>query len=159
MIKETVAYCGLFCESCGVYIATQDKNNKELERLADLMKTTKDEIVCNGCRSSTLSPHCRKCNFRSCSQDKNNNNCEDCNEFPCSQITEFQKQMPHRAELFESLKYRKEHGINDWLIKMKNDYACSKCETINSPYYIKCKKCNTDPGNDFIERNYSLFKR
>lgn len=158
-MKDTIAVCGLFCESCGVYIATQNNNEKELERIATMMKTTREEIRCNGCRSEVLSPHCRKCEFRSCTQNKNIPNCEDCQTYPCEAIMEFQKKAPHRAELFESAAFRKKNGIQKWLDKMHADYTCATCGTINSPYYITCKKCGNDPGNDFTKRNISLFRK
>jgi hypothetical protein len=156
-MKDSVAYCGLFCESCGIYIATKKGDTDELGRLADMLKVSKEEIPCEGCRSSVLSPHCRNCEFRDCATNRQLANCEDCAEFPCAKLKEFQKQAPHRAELFESAAYRKANGIDRWLEKMKKDYACSSCGTINSPYYGVCKNCGRDPGNEFIGRNTSLL--
>jgi hypothetical protein len=158
-MRDTVAVCGLFCESCGIYIATQKKDDLELERLALMMKTTKEEIQCNGCRSSLLSPHCRNCEFRSCAQDKKLDNCEECRKFPCESLTVFQKKAPHRAELFKSAEYRKNNGIGMWLDKMRKDYSCPICKTINSPYFLICKKCGYAPCNEFINRNGSLFRK
>jgi len=158
-MKDTVAFCGLFCESCGVYIATQNNDISELQRIAVMMKTTVEEIRCNGCRSSILSPHCRDCEFRSCAKTKKYDNCEECSEFPCSSLQEFQKKAPHRIELFESAYFRKENGVDSWLDKMKDDYSCNTCGTINSPYYVDCKKCGFHPGNEFIKRNSVLFKK
>jgi hypothetical protein len=158
-MTETVAICGLFCESCGIYIATKEQNEVELERIATMMKTTKDEIQCNGCRSTVLSPHCRDCDIKKCAISHDVINCESCNSFPCDKLEVFQKQMPHRTELFESANYRKINGIQQWIIKMRKDYACESCEYINSPYYLKCKKCGNDPANNFVKRNQSLFKK
>jgi len=90
-------------------------------------------------------------------EKKNIANCEDCESFPCAPLVEFQKQAPHRAELFESAEYRKKSGIDAWLAKMRADYACPKCGNVNSPYYGKCRKCGENPGNDFIRRNGTLF--
>jgi hypothetical protein len=158
-MKDTVAFCGLFCESCGVYIATEKKDNVELSRIANTLQATLDEIPCKGCRSSVLSPHCRNCDFRACAQKKNYENCEECFEFPCDMLKEFQSKAPHRIELFESALYRKGNGIIPWIEKMKEDYACKSCGTINSPYYISCKKCGENPGNNFIKRNIAKFKK
>lgn len=158
-MKETVAICGLFCESCGIYIATQERNDAELERIAYMMKTNKEEIKCNGCRSTVLSPHCRECEFKRCTKEQNVLNCEDCSKYPCDTLKIFQKQMPHRAELFESANYRKANGIDKWISKMNKDYECKACGYINSPYYGSCKKCGNDPANDFINRNKSFFKK
>jgi len=158
VIKETVAYCGLFCEACGVYIATKADDQADLERIAKRMGTTKEEIRCEGCRSGVLSPHCRECSFRDCATKKGIANCEDCDSFPCAPLVEFQKQAPHRAELFESAAYRGKNGVDAWFAKMQADYACPKCGNVNSPYYGACKKCGENPGNEFIRRNSALFK-
>jgi Protein of unknown function (DUF3795) len=159
MIKDTVAYCGLFCESCGIYIATKKNDGPELERLAQIMKTTKDKIRCEGCRSSVLSPHCRECGFTACAKTRGADNCEQCGEFPCVKLREFQAQLPHRAELFESAAYRKAHGVEKWLRKMTEDYSCADCGAINSPYYVSCKKCGKEPANPFVGRHLGLFKK
>jgi hypothetical protein len=158
-MKDSAAVCGLYCESCGVYIATENNDVDELERLAAMLKTEKEEILCKGCRSDVLSPHCRNCEFRRCAEEKGLVNCEDCSDFPCSQLKDFQKQRPHRAELFEFAILRKEIGIDRWLEKMKKDYSCESCGTVNSPYYIVCKKCGNNPGNEFIRRNIALLRK
>lgn len=158
-MNDTIAICGLFCESCGIYIATKEHNEVELERIANMMKTTKEEIMCNGCRSSVLSPHCRNCNFRDCSREHNVDNCEDCTMFPCDKLKSFQTQMPHRAELFDSAIFRTRNGTKKWVEKMKKDYSCESCGYINSPYYGKCKKCGQYPANAFLKRNESLFSK
>ena len=159
MIDDTAAFCGLFCGSCGIYIATIRNDGKELERIAQMMKTGIEEIPCRGCRSDVLSPHCRMCGFKSCAKTRNLNNCEECGEFPCDALRDFQKQLPHRTELFESAQYRNEHGIDQWLEKMREDYSCEKCGEINSPYYTACRKCGNDPANPFIRRNISSFRK
>lgn len=157
MIDDTVAYCGLFCGSCGVYVATMKDDVEDLERIASMMKVRPEEIPCRGCRSGTLSPHCRNCEFKECARGKKLDACEECVDFPCDSLREFQRQLPHRAELFESAEYRKAHGIDAWLRKMAEDYACEKCGTVNSPYYPSCKACGNEPANPFAGRNHALF--
>lgn len=158
-MEETTAYCGLYCGSCGIYIATMKDDADELARIALKMKTTAEEIKCRGCRSSVLSPHCRSCGFRSCARGKSADACERCPEFPCERLREFQRQAPHRAELFESARYRGERGFEAWLEKMKADYSCAACGTLNSPYYARCPECGRAPANPFVERNSGLFPR
>ena len=155
-MNESVACCGLFCESCGVYIATE-KDPVELERIALKMGTSPSEMPCKGCRSELLSPHCRDCYFRSCTQKRGLVNCEECSDYPCAGLLDFQTKMPHRAELFASAKYLKEYGLEAWHDKMIADYSCAECGEINSPYYEKCRKCGHKPVNSFAERNAGLF--
>jgi ribosomal protein L40E len=156
-MKDSVAYCGLFCESCGVLIATRGNDESELSRIAAKMNTTKEEVRCRGCRSSVLSPHCRNCEFRDCAKEKRIEGCEQCADFPCEALREFQKKAPHRVELFESARYRKDKGVEEWLEKMKDDYSCAECGAMNSPYYARCRACGAKPGNRFVARNVALF--
>lgn len=66
--------------------------------------------------------------------------------------------MPHRAELFESLDFLKNHTITEWEEKMITDYTCKECGVINSPYSINCKNCNTIPASPFTGRNMEKIK-
>lgn len=154
---ELVAHCGLFCGSCSVYIASQG-DDSALDWIAARFNTTREEMRCNGCRSERLSQQCRDCDFRTCVHEKKIENCEDCSSFPCDNLRDFQTKMPHRIELFASARYRKENGLSMWFDKMYEDYSCTACKAVNSPYYITCKKCGHAPGNNFIERNLEKIK-
>lgn len=158
-MEPTTAVCGLYCRSCGVYIATINHDLGELERIAAHLGTTADQMPCLGCRSNVLSPHCRHCEFRECASIKGLDNCEDCSQFPCAPLSTFQSQAPHRAELFESCAYRRSQGEKAWLGQMEADYRCEKCGNLNSPYYGNCKSCGHNPGNPFTGRHRELFPR
>jgi hypothetical protein len=153
MEKETLtaAVCGLFCESCGAYIATRENT---LEPLAQKFGRPAEEIQCKGCRSDTLSFYCRTmCKMKGCAADKGLQFCSECDAYPCVVLKEFQSQAPHRLELFSSLDYIKENGEEKWLCKMRGEYACAECGTINSIYQFDCRKCGHDPSSPFVERN------
>lgn len=149
---STAAYCGLFCESCSLYIGTQN-DPKRLERLAQEYGKSADEVRCNGCRSDKVSFYCVTCKIKDCICKKELNFCSECNEYPCSILTEFQVQRPHRLELFESLDYVKENGYECWYQKMKTNYSCERCGIVNPVYDFKCRKCGNIPPNPFVERN------
>lgn len=153
MSRETVACCGLYCESCGVYIATMKDDVADLARIAARMGTTAEEMRCEGCRSATLSPHCRDCGIRACADGKGIDFCEACAEFPCARLEEFRAQAPHRAEIFESARYRKSRGLKAWEALMVSDYSCESCGSLNSPYYAACAKCGRTPPNRFAARH------
>jgi hypothetical protein len=155
---ERFAYCGLFCEACGLYIATKE-NPDYLKLLAERMNKTVEEVRCKGCRSDTLSYYCQTCTLKSCARSKGFNFCSECSEYPCNDLKEFQVKMPHRAELFQSLDYLKNNSVEMWEKKMRDDYSCPNCGAINAPYYVKCAKCGTFPGNKFIERNLPAIKK
>jgi hypothetical protein len=151
------AYCGLYCSSCSVFIASQE-DPARLQIIANKMNRSVEETRCNGCRSEKLSSYCLNCDLKICAISKGIDFCSECNDYPCSKLKSFQKKMPHRSELFDSLDYVKNNSIEKWEEKMIQDFSCPKCGKINSPYFINCKKCNTFPGNKFIERNLEKIK-
>lgn len=148
---ETAAICGLFCESCRYYIATQE--NEGLEELAKSAGQPVEQIRCNGCRSDTVTYYCRTCDMKLCAMEKGIDFCSECGEYPCDMLKEFQAAKPHRIELFPSLDYAKENGYPAWREKMIANYSCEKCGTINSIYQFDCRKCNNDPSNPYVGRN------
>lgn len=148
---ETAGVCGLFCESCTFYIATEE--NTALELLAKRCEKTIDEIRCKGCRSDTVTFYCKTCSMKQCAEKKGHKFCSECREYPCGTLKEFQAQRPHRLELFASLDYLKEKGYIAWKKKMEKEYSCENCGTINSIYTFECRKCNHHPSNQYVGRN------
>lgn len=151
------AYCGLYCKSCSVYIASQEDPDR-LEIIAKKINKSAEETRCSGCRSEKLSSHCSACELKACAISKGIQSCSQCSECPCEKLKIFQEKMPHRAELFESLKFLKDNTAEEWEEKMKKDYSCQRCGKINSPYFIRCITCNELPGNTFIERHIDKIK-
>ncbi len=155
---QVAAVCGLFCPSCGVYIATQENDEAKLIYYASRLGQTIEDTKCDGCRSGRVSAQCRLCEFRSCSEKKGILFCSECDEFPCESLKEFQTKMPHRLELWESLELVKTEGLQKWWAKMAEDYTCPECGVINSSYDIKCAKCHHKPGNKTVERNMQTIE-
>ena len=148
----TAAYCGLFCESCTLYIGTK-YDPKRIELLAIRRGKSLEDLHCAGCRSETLSYYCRDCKIKECIKNKALNFCSECSEYPCDILKEFQQEMPHRIELFDSLDYINNNGFECWCKKMHEDYSCEKCGTINSAYDFECRNCGNTPSNEYIKRN------
>lgn len=155
----TAAVCGLYCKSCSVYIGTMDNDEQRLERIGRTMNQSIADTRCEGCRSNVLSAHCRTCTFRSCAEGKNIRFCGECSEFPCAKLAEFQKQLPHRVELYQSLALLKDADLEQWHQQMISDYSCPECGTINSAYDYRCRNCGNEPGNPYIERNRDWIRR
>ena len=49
-----MAPCGLYCGTCGVYIATRDNNEKFKAAMGGLYGTRPEETVCQGCMQPDL---------------------------------------------------------------------------------------------------------
>ena len=94
ILNDLTAICGPSCTMCDAYIASQNNNSAELERIAAewtkaLGQTfTADDIFCDGCRvpGVRLSTYCATCEIRICAQSKGNITCAYCAECPCDKI-------------------------------------------------------------------------
>lgn len=89
-----LAYCGLNCNECPIYLASVSQNTAEQIRLAneystDTGKFSKEDMYCLGCHSDTISQKmCGNCEIRLCSAKKSYGSCAECDEFPCSTLEE-----------------------------------------------------------------------
>lgn len=144
--------CGLYCGGCTVYIGTKEDPHR-LGYLANRTGQRIEELKCEGCRSNRLSGYCKTCHMKECAREKGVDFCGDCESYPCEEIKNFQKELPHRWDLFESMTYLKKNGLDKWYEQMKEDYSCKSCGETNSAYDLKCRKCGNTPGNDFVKRN------
>jgi len=158
--KELVAACGLYCGACGIYLATQESDNKKILQYALVLNQTFEETLCDGCGAKKKSLHCSKmCIFIECKRQKGVDFCYECEEFPCKALNEFKSKMPHRIEIIESQNRMKEIGIENWLIEMQDYFSCPHCKTINSAYHLTCRKCGETPGCKFVSQHKDLIEQ
>lgn len=149
--QNLVAACGLYCGACGLYIATQENDTEKILQYAMILKQSYDETLCDGCGAERKSLHCSKmCTFIDCKKGKAVDFCAYCNEFPCQALLEFKSKMPHRAEIIDSHNRIKETGVENWLVEMKQHFACPQCNTVNSAYHLTCRKCGKMPSCNFV---------
>jgi len=84
-----LAYCGLNCDECQIYLASINENTNEQLRLAkeystDTCKFTKEDMFCLGCHSEKVSEKmCGDCEIRECGTKRSCGNCAECDDFPC----------------------------------------------------------------------------
>lgn len=89
-----IAYCGLQCRECPVYLATVGKKEDLQARLAEDYSTdtvlfTKEDMVCMGCHSDAPSEKmCGGCPIRICGIEKSCRHCAECSEFPCKVLNQ-----------------------------------------------------------------------
>ena len=82
--------CGDLCSECPRYIATQNNNVNELQKVAELWHklgfrdsvVSTNEIKCSGCTKNN------KCTYgiNTCQHIDKINNCGECGLFPCEKI-------------------------------------------------------------------------
>ncbi|MBU1107133.1 MAG: DUF3795 domain-containing protein [Candidatus Riflebacteria bacterium] len=147
--KMFAAVCGLYCEACSWYIATTEEPER-LKRLSKQMNFSEAESKCYGCRSHKRLPYCENCKMFACANDRGIDFCSECDEYPCNILKQFQSAMPHRIELFDNLDQIKSVGYKQWLNDIKTKYTCSKCQSINSTYDLKCRKCGLEPSCNYV---------
>jgi hypothetical protein len=104
MEAKIVAYCGITCSSCDAYLATQSRDQAELERVAAAWREQFDpsitaaSIVCDGCLTVTgrLAGYCDVCPIRACATDRGVASCALCYDYVCSTL---QGQLDHAPQL------------------------------------------------------------
>jgi predicted RNA-binding Zn-ribbon protein involved in translation (DUF1610 family) len=156
--KKLAAVCGLFCKSCSIYIGSTEDPEK-LKPIAAAMGKQPEEIRCEGCRSDVRFFYCQTCTLYKCAASKGIDFCGSCESYPCEDLKEFQKAMPHRIELWESQKRIKEAGPETWYSEMIKKYSCPNCGTINSTYDSKCRKCGTSPSCAYVGEHKEEISR
>ena len=84
--KDLMAPCGLYCGTCGVYIATRDGNQKFKTVMGNLYETKPEETECLGCMqpdgSKKLYAFCQSCKIRDCVKSKGYYACHHDRRFP-----------------------------------------------------------------------------
>ena len=153
LIPEIASVCGLYYGACGIYLATQQNDIEKLTRYAAMLKQPLSETRCEGCRSDRKTAYCNNCFMIKCSREKNLNFCGGCNEYPCEELQNFQRQMPHQAELWKAQSRIAEIGAAQWTDEMKAYFSCPECNASNTSYDLKCPKCGHIPGNGFAGNN------
>ncbi len=155
--KNLAAVCGLFCEACTLYIATQE-DPARLKKLAAQFGISEEEVKCRGCRSEKRGPYCGVCHMAPCAARRGVEFCSACPEYPCAELKAFQAERPHRIELFKSLEQIRDQGWERWMADMRQHYACSRCGALNSAYDLKCRKCGAEPSCAFAARHREAIR-
>jgi predicted nucleic acid binding AN1-type Zn finger protein len=107
IVNEGLAYCGLICKTCPIYLATrvedaqeQKKMRIEIARLCreeyGLNYDLKDITDCDGCRTENdrLFDACKNCKIRICARERGYENCAYCSEYVCITLKEFYDKDP-----------------------------------------------------------------
>ncbi len=107
-----IAYCGIDCEKCDSYIATQSEKKEELMKVANKLairysaEVKPEYVICDGCRADgRRSYFCKNiCKMRTCCIEKNYYSCIECDELPCEEL---QDELDKNPEALTNLKKMK----------------------------------------------------
>jgi len=156
--KKLAAVCGLYCEACTLFIATKE-DPARLKGMATRFQISEEAVKCYGCRSDKRGPYCEKCKMFSCAAERGIDFCVECKDYPCSDLKQFQSERPHRIELWDDLDQIKITGYKHWLKNIRGNYTCPQCQTINSAYDLKCRKCGEEPGCDYVAKHKQAIEQ
>ncbi len=87
-----IAMCGLDCDDCIAFIATQKNDDKLRKKVVEAWSTEEEplrleDVDCDGCTSGKrLHSFCRVCDVRKCGLERDIENCACCGEFPCGKL-------------------------------------------------------------------------
>jgi hypothetical protein len=98
-MNELMAYCGLVCETCPIYLATREEKKEEQARMRVeiarmcreqyWMKIEMEDVTdCDGCRTEggRLFSACKDCAVRNCVKQKGIENCAYCSDYACERL-------------------------------------------------------------------------
>jgi hypothetical protein len=156
--KKLAAVCGLYCEACTLFIATKE-DPARLKGLAARFQLSEEAIKCYGCRSDKRGPYCEKCKMFPCAAERGIDFCIECAEYPCSDLKQFQSERPHRIELWDDLERIKDIGYKQWLKEIRGHYTCPQCQSINSAYDLKCRKCGEEPSCGYAAKHKQTIEQ
>ena len=91
-----IACCGLDCDKCGAFIATQKNDDSMRAKVAKEWRelynvpVEPEHINCTGCKSDGVKTvYCEQmCEVRKCCLNKKLENCAPCESFPCDKLNE-----------------------------------------------------------------------
>lgn len=110
MEKPELAYCGLNCETCPVFIATANDDGDLRRRTAEEWSQTYAaylgnrkllpvEMVCSGCKSDGAHfVGCMNCPIKACNQGKGFATCASCSDYEtCEMLKGFFTFLNHKS--------------------------------------------------------------
>jgi hypothetical protein len=140
---ELLGFCGVYCGACTTYRACRDNDQSLVEWIVG-RGMPREEIFCEGCRSSHVNKWCSECRFRSCVEGKGLENCFQRGSFPCSMLVNFSKTRPHRVLGLRNLHKLREASLNEWLRGQERRWACPSCGKKQHWYAEKCLTCGAE---------------
>jgi hypothetical protein len=91
-MNKTIAICGLVCNDCIAYVATQKNDGKLREKAIEAWSTETErlkpsDIDCDGCQAGKrIYKFCSTCEVRKCGLKRGVANCGYCTEYPCEKL-------------------------------------------------------------------------
>jgi hypothetical protein len=97
-MDRMIAYCGLVCNDCPAYLATEADDRQALVRVAaqwreeyNAPEITVESVICGGCVSNDERKcgHWYECEIRACGAERGVVNCAHCGDYTCERLEDF----------------------------------------------------------------------
>ena len=111
-MEKMIAFCGLTCTECPAFLATQNDDDTERKKTAEMWSeqygrpVKPEDINCDGCLTNTgrLFAHCNVCEIRKCGQEKGIDDCAYCDEYVCEKLDNFFQMVPHCKSVLDEIR-------------------------------------------------------
>ena len=111
-MDKMIACCGLICTECPAFLATQNDDDSERKKVAEMWAKEYDvelkpaNINCDGCLSENkrLIGHCMVCEIRKCCKEKQLLNCALCDDFACEKLSKYFSMAPQIKSTLEEIR-------------------------------------------------------
>ncbi|MDZ4182647.1 MAG: DUF3795 domain-containing protein, partial [Candidatus Cloacimonadaceae bacterium] len=115
------SFCGIYCGACLCNIVRESGN---IEEMAKKLGRSVEQLSCTDCKSALH----RDCCFVTCCTAKGYENCSQCPDMPCEEISKFANDgHKHHAMILPNLMRIREIGMQAWLEEQKRAYTCKHC--------------------------------
>jgi hypothetical protein len=131
-------YCGIYCGAC---LCTIAKEAASLEEFSQKVNRPVEMLSCPDCKTAKY----QECCFVTCCTSKGINNCSECDDMPCSELTKFATDghVMHASTIPNLLRIR-EIGLSAWLQEQRKTFSCPSCGAKTGWNYKQCDHCLTE---------------
>ena len=92
-MEKMMSYCGLICDECPAFVATQENDMEALARLGEAWSGngpafSPEEMRCDGCliADGRLFTWCNTCELRTCAMERGVATCAHCSDYGCEKL-------------------------------------------------------------------------
>jgi hypothetical protein len=111
-MTEMIAFCGLECDACPAYLATQEDDDEKRAEVAALWSKMfkadikPDHINCDGChtKGGRSFHHCAVCEIRKCGIKRQVANCAFCDDYVCDTLEAFFQMVPDSKTRLDAIR-------------------------------------------------------
>lgn len=111
-MNRMIAFCGVICSKCPVFIATLKHDNQLKTEIAKSwsqkygFELEPEDVNCDGCltEKGRLFKYCEVCNIRACCRERHIKNCAHCSDYACDKLYNIFKAVPNTKIQLQRIK-------------------------------------------------------